>query len=174
MRRVPCLAVLLVAVLALGAGPLGSSAQTGTPPAAGQGFVGAWHLTSATPAGASQSLLTLMADGTVVFSGRPVAPTGGEPPVAFIGTGHGAWEQTSPTTAAASFVVFITDGEGTFLWVVTDSVEMTLAPDGTSWRGPYSSTTADPSGHVLFISPGTAATRIMVQPLATPVATPAP
>jgi hypothetical protein len=141
MRRVPLLAVLLAAaVLALGSGQLGTGAQDATPPAAGQGFVGAWRLSSDTPAGASQSLLTLMADGTVVFSGRPVAPTG-----------------------------------GTFLWVVTDSVEMTLAPDGTSWRGPYSSTTADPSGNVLFIGPGTAeATRIMVQPLATPLATPAP
>jgi hypothetical protein len=176
MRRVSFLAVFLAAaVLALGSVQLGTSAQTGTPPAAGQGFVGAWRLTSETPAGASQGLLTLMADGTVVFSGRPVAPTGGDPPVAFIGTGHGAWEQTGPTTAAASFVVFITDGEGNFLWVVTDSVEMTLDPDGTSWSGLYSSTTADPSGNVLFIAPGTAeATRIVVQPLATPVATPAP
>ena len=177
MRRVPFLAALLAvaaAALVLGSAGLRTGAQTGTPPAAGGGFVGAWRLTSETPSGASQNLLTLMADGTVLFSGRPVAPTGGEPPVAFIGTGHGAWEQTSPTTAAASFVVFITDGEGNFLWVVTDSVEMTLDPDGTSWSGPYSSTTADPSGNVLFIGPGTAeATRITVQPLATPAATPA-
>jgi hypothetical protein len=181
MRRVPFLTALLAiaiitAALALGPAPLRTgAAQTGTPPAAGQGFIGSWRLTSENPSGASEGLLTLMADGTVVFSGRPVAPTGGEPPVVFIGTGHGAWEQTGPTTAAASFSVFITDGEGNFLWVVTDSVEMTLDPDGTSWSGPYSSTTADPGGNVLFISPGMAeATRIMVQPLATPAATPAP
>jgi hypothetical protein len=175
MRRVSFLAALLIAAgLALGTMQLGSSAQTGTPEATDQGFVGAWRITSETPAGASQGLLTLMADGTVIFSGRPVAPTGGNPPVAFIGTGHGAWEPTGPDTAAASFVVFITDGEGNFLWIVTDSVEMTLDPGGTSWSGPYSSTTADPRGNVLFISPGTAeATRITVQPLATPAATPA-
>jgi hypothetical protein len=78
-------------------------------------------------------------------------------------------------SAAASSVVFITDGEGSFLWVVTDSVEMTLDPDGDSWSGPYSSTTADTSGIVLFISPGTAeATRITVQPVATLVVTPVP
>jgi hypothetical protein len=112
-----------------------------------------------------------MADGTVLFSGRPVAPPGREPPVVFIGSGHGAWEQTSPTIAATSFFVFITDGAGNFLWVVTDSVEMTLGPDGTSWSGPYSSTTADPSGDVLSITPGTAeATRVTVQPVATPAA----
>lgn len=46
---------------------------------------------------------------------------------------------------------------------------MTIDPDGTSWSGPYSSTIADPSGNVPFIAPGTAgATRIMVQPVATP------
>jgi hypothetical protein len=179
MSRVQFLAALLAVAVAatfvLGSAQLRTGAQDATPAAAGGGFVGAWRLTSETPSGASQGLITLTADGTVIFSGRPVAPTGGEPPVAFISTGHGAWEQTSPTTAAASFVVFITDGEGNFLWVVTDSVEMTLDPDGTSWSGPYSSTTADPSGNVLFVSPGTAeATRIMVQPLATPVATPAP
>jgi hypothetical protein len=180
MRRshvVVPLAVVLVSfavVSLLGLVPPRTAAQTGTPAAGNQGFVGAWRLTSETPSGASQGLLTLMADGTTVFSGRPVAPTGGEPPVAFIGTGHGAWEQTGPDTAAASFVVFIADGEGNFLWVVTDSVEMTLGVDGASWSGPYSSTTADPSGNVLFIGPGTAeATRITVQPLATPAATPA-
>lgn len=175
MRRVSCLAAfIMVAVLALGSVQLGTSAQSGTPPATDQGFVGAWRITSETPSGASQGMVTLMADGTVIFSGRPAAPTGGEPTVAFIGTGHGAWEQTSSTTAAASFSVFISDGEGNFLWVVTDSVEMTLGADGNSWSGPYSSTTADPDGNVLFISPGTAeATRITVQPLATPMATPA-
>lgn len=52
---------------------------------------------------------------------------------------------------------------------VVHKVEMTIDPDGTSWSGLYSSTTADPSGNVPFIAPGTAgATRIMVQPVATP------
>jgi hypothetical protein len=137
--------------------------------------VGAWRITSENPAGSSQGLLILMADGTVIFSGRPAAPTGGEPPVVFISAGHGAWEQTGPGTAAASFTVFIADGAGNFLWVVTDSVEMTLGPDGNSWSGPYSSTTADPGGNVLATVPGTAtATRLTVQPVAMPAATPAP
>ena len=63
----------------------------------------------------------------------------------------------------------------TFLAVVTDSVEMTLAPDGNTWSGPYSSTTADPAGNVLNVATGgtAEATRITVQPLATPAATPA-
>jgi hypothetical protein len=115
-----------------------------------------------------------MDDGTVVFSPRPAAPAG-EPPVVFISTGHGAWEPTGPDTASASFTVFITDADGDFLWVVTDSVEMTLSPDGSSWSGPYSSTTADPDGNVLGSAPGEAeATRITLQPLATPEASPAP
>jgi hypothetical protein len=178
MRRAPVLAVLLAiavaAVFVLGSAQPHARAQDATPAAASGGFAGAWRLASETPSGASQGLLTLGADGTVIFSGRPAAPTGGEPPVAFISAGHGAWEQTGADTAAASFTVFIADGAGNFLWVVTDSVEMTLGPDGNAWRGPYSSTTADPSGNVLFIAPGTAeAKRITVQPLATPLATPA-
>ena len=175
MKPTILLAVLVVvATLVLGPAQLRTGAQTGTPAATDQGFVGAWHLTTENPLGASQSLLTLMADGTVIFSARPVMPGVAGFPVTFIGTGHGAWEQTGPTTAAASFVVFITDGEGNFLWVVTDSVEMTLGTDGTSWSGPYSSTTADPSGSVLSTIPGTVeARRITVQPVATPLATPA-
>ena len=175
MRRVPFFAALLAVAVAaafvLGSAQLRTGAQDATPAAAGGGFVGAWRLTSENPAGTSQGLLTLMADGTAVFSGRPAAPTGGDPPVVFISAGHGAWEQTGPATAAASFTVFIADGAGNFLWVVTDSVEMTLAPDGDSWSGPYSSTTADPGGTVLSAVPGTAeATRITVQPVATPTA----
>jgi hypothetical protein len=178
MHRVPFLAAFLavsvVSAVVLGSAPLRTAAQDATPPAAGGSFVGAWRITSTNPAGASQGLLTLMTDGTVLFSGRPAAPTGGEPPVVFISAGHGAWEQTGPDTAVASFTVFIADGAGNFLWVVTDSVEMTLGADGDSWSGPYSSTTADPSGNVLATVPGTAeATRIMVQPVATPAATPA-
>jgi hypothetical protein len=175
MRRVPFLAALLVVAVAaafiLGSAQLRTGAQDATPAAADGGFVGAWRITSENPAGTSQGLLTLMADGTVLFSGRPAAPTGGDPPVVFISAGHGAWEQTGPDTAAASFTVFIADGAGNFLWVVTDSVEMTLGADGNSWSGPYSSTTADPGGTVLATVPGTAeATRITVQPVATPAA----
>jgi hypothetical protein len=175
MRRISIVvASLAAAILALGLMPLGASAQNESPPATGQGFVGAWRLTSENPSGTSQSLLTLMGDGTVVFSPRPAVPAG-EPPVVFISTGHGTWEPTGPDTAAASFTVFLTDGEGNFLWVVTDSVEMTLGPGGDTWSGPYTSTTADPSGTVLGSSPGeAAATRITLQPLATPEASPAP
>jgi hypothetical protein len=178
MRRVPFIAVLVVIALAtvfiLGAAPLGTRALDGTPTAAGQGFTGAWHLTTQNPAGDNQSLLTLGADGTVIFSAAPAHPGTGGFPVTFISTGHGAWEQTGPTTAAASFTVFITDGDGNFLAVVTDSVEMTLGADRNSWSGPYSSTTADPNGNVFNVAPGTAeAERITLQPIATPAATPA-
>jgi hypothetical protein len=114
MRRVPFLAIAVLAVLALGSDQLGASAQTGTPPAAGHGFVGAWHVATTTPFGASQSLLTLMADGTVLFSDRPSLPGDVGFPVTFIGAGHGVWQQTGPTTAAATFVEFVTDGEGQF------------------------------------------------------------
>jgi hypothetical protein len=177
MRRIAFLAVLLVvagAAVVLGPNPLRTDAQTGTPAADDQGFVGAWHLTTDTPFGASQSLITLMADGTVLFSDRPVYPGGEGFPVTFTSTAHGAWQQTGATSAAATFDFFLTDGEGNFLAIVTDSIEVTLDVDGTAWSGSFSSTTTDPTGNMLYVGTGTVeARRITVQPLATPAATPA-
>ena len=175
MRRVPFFAALLpvAAVLVLGSGQLRTGAQRGTPSAADHGFAGAWRLTFDTPLRPSQSLLTVMADGTVLFSGRPVAPAAGETPVTFSSAGHGVWEQTGPTTAATTWVGLVTDGEGNFLAIVTDSVEATLGADGNVWSGSYSATVADPSGQVLYVGGATVrATRITVQPLATPAGTP--
>ena len=163
----PLLAV--AAALVVGSAPLRTGAQTGTPSAAGQGFVGAWRLTFDTPMGPSPSLLTVMADGTVLFSGLPVKPAAGDVPVTFVSPGHGAWRQTGPTTAETTWVGFVSDGQGTFLAAATDSVEATLAADGGSWSGPYSASVADPDGNALFVGGGTVrATRITVQPLATP------
>jgi hypothetical protein len=176
MRSILSLAVLAVALVALilGPTPLRTGAQSSTPAAADQGFVGAWHLTTETPFGASQSLITLSSDGTVLFTDRPVYPGGEGFPVTFISTAHGSWEQTSPTTAAATWVEFMTDGEGNFLGIITDSIEVALSADGSTWSGPFSSTTTDPAGSLLFVGTGTVqAERITVQPLATPAATPA-
>lgn len=176
MRRSLSLAVAIfslavVSLLSLAPGRTG--AQTGTPETVSQGFVGAWHLTTETPFGASQSLITLMADGTVIFTDRPVLPGDAGFPNTFISTGHGVWEQTGPTMAAATFVFFVTDGDGNFLAIVTDSIEVSLAADGASWSGPFSSTTTDPAGNVLYEGGGSVtSTRITVQPLAAPAATP--
>ena len=169
----PFLAIALAAALVLGVGHVRAN-QTGTPAAAAPGFVGAWRLTAKTPFGVSPSLVTLMADGTVLSTDRPSQPGGAGFPVTFISAAHGVWQQTGPTTAAATWVEFVTDGKGTFIAVVTDSVELTLAADGTTWSGKFSSTTTDPNGKVLFVGTGTVqATRITVQPLATPAASPA-
>src|SRR5690349_3372009 len=80
MRFVPFISAGLAvaaAAFVLGAAPLYSRGQAGTPAPADQGFVGAWRLTFDTPSGPSQSLLTVMADGTLLFSGRPVSPAAG-------------------------------------------------------------------------------------------------
>jgi hypothetical protein len=170
MFRIPIFASLLAAAaLVVGTGALRSDAQSGTPSPAGQGFVGSWRLTFDTPLGPSQSLLTVMADGTVLFSGLPVKPAAGDVPVTFISAGHGAWRQTEPATAEMTWEGFVTDAQGNFLAIATDSVEATLADDGNSWSGPYSATVADPDGNTIYTGGSTvSATRIVVQPLATP------
>ena len=179
MRRVPFLAAALAvagAAVVLGSAQLRTGAQAATPSAAGRSFVGAWRLTFDTPLGASQSLLTVTADGTVLFSGRPARPAAEGVPVTFVSAGHGVWQQIGPTTAAATWVGFVSDGEGNFLATATDSVEATLSGDGNAWSGAYSASVADPDGNVLFVGGGTVqATRMTVQPLATPgTGTPAP
>lgn len=172
MRFVPFLSTGLAvaaAVLVLGAVPLRANVQASTPVAADQDFVGAWRLTFDTPAGPSQSLLTVMADGTLLFSGRPVSPAAGGFPVIFSSTAHGVWQSANDGAVALTWVGLVTDGEGTLLAVVTDSVEASLSADRNAWSGSYSATVEDPEGSVLYVGGATVqATRITVQPLATP------
>lgn len=174
MRRVLFLAAGLAVAAAttmLGAGRLGGGAQPATPAAVERGFAGAWRVTFETPTGPSQSLLTVMADGALLFSGRPVSPAAGGFPVIFSSTAHGAWEMTGPATAGMTWVGLVTDGEGNLLAEVTDSVEATLAPGGAAWSGAYSATVNDPDGNALYVGGATVrAERITVQPLATPAA----
>src|SRR5687768_4268248 len=132
MHRVGSIASSLV-LTALLSVPLATIAQDASPPVDGQGFVGAWHLATETPFGASQSLFTIGADGTLAFSDRPVFPGAEGFPVTHFSAGHGTWQQTGPNTAAATWVFFMTDADGNFLGVVTDSAEMTLGADGDSW-----------------------------------------
>lgn len=174
MHRVPLLAAgvaLATAAVVLGSAHVHSGAEPATPAVTRQGFLGAWRLVFDTPTGASQSLLTVMSDGTVIFSGRPVSPATGGFPVIFSSTAHGAWEQIGDTSARFTWVGLVTDGEGTLLAVVTDSVEATLSADSQSWSGAYSATVDDPTGTQLYVGGSTVqATRIGVQPVATPAA----
>lgn len=173
MRHVPFVAggLLAVAAAVWGSMQMRAGAQSGTPVAVERGFVGAWRVTFDTPTGPSQSLLTVMADGTLLFSGRPVSPAAGGFPVIFSSAAHGAWQATGPTDAAMTWVGLVTDGEGTLLAVVTDSVEATLDATGNAWSGAYSATVNDPDGNELYVGGATVqAERITVQPLATPAA----
>lgn len=176
MRRLSYLAALLLAAVAALAlvftpAPLRTWAQTGTP-MAGQGFVGAWRLT-VTEAGnpSIPALTTFAADGTLLNSDPPVSPAGGGAPITLDSAGHGVWHQTGPTTADLTFVWLTTDAQGTFLGTGTVSAQVTLGADGNSLQGPFSLTAADPSGKTLFQGGGSVqATRITVQPMATPAA----
>ena len=177
MRHVSFLSAsfaVATAALLLGAVQLRSDAHSGTPVAVERGFVGAWRVTFDTPTGPSQSLLTVMGDGTLLFSGRPVSPAAGGFPVIYSSTAHGAWQATGPTGAAMTWIGLVTDGEGVLLAVVTDSVEATLDATGNAWSGSYSASVNDPDGNELYVGGATVkAERITVQPLATPAATPA-
>jgi hypothetical protein len=115
-----------------------------------------------------------MADGTLLFSGQAVKPATEGAPVTFISAAHGAWRAIGGNTADMTWVGMVADGQGNLLAVATDSVHATLGDDGNAWEGTYQATVADPQGNVLYEGDGTVkATRIVVQPVATPAATPA-
>ena len=113
-----------------------SSAPVPRPPPRRQrarNFVGAWRLTFDTPLGASQSLLTVTADGTVLFSGRPARPAaeGVPSPSSAPGTVSGSRPGPPPLRPPGSGSS--PTGRGTFLATATDSVQATLDADGDSW-----------------------------------------
>ena len=168
MRRVPFVAggLLAVGATVLGSTQMRGSAQSGTPEVEPRSLVGAWRVTFDTPAGESQSLLTVMADGTLIFSGRPVTPASGGFPVIFSSTAHGVWEPAGAKAVVMTWVGLVTDGEGTLLAVVTDSVEASLAAGAETWSGSYSATVNDPDGNPIYTGGATVrATRIKVQPV---------
>jgi hypothetical protein len=115
-----------------------------------------------------------MADGTLLFSGQAVKPASEGAPVTFISAAHGVWNGAGGTTADMTWVGMVSDGQGNLLAIATDSVHATLSADGNSWHGTYWATVADPQDQVLYEGDGAVqATRIVVQPLVTPAATPA-
>lgn len=149
-------------------------ARASTPSPTHSGFIGAWRLTFETPLGPSESLLTIMPGGTLLFSGQAVKPASEAAPVTFISAAHGVWEETGARTGAMTWIGMVSDAEGNLLAIVTDSAQATLSPDGNTWEGVYQAAVADPSGNVLYEGNGTVrATRITVQLPATPRATPA-
>ena len=75
MRRLSMLvAMVAVTSAVVGSRQFRTDAQTSTPTATGQSFVGSWRITSESPAGTTQGLLTLMANRPVIFSGRRRRP----------------------------------------------------------------------------------------------------
>lgn len=165
------LVVTVIAALVLGPGPVRTGAQ-GNTPSVGASVVGAWRLT-VTSAGrpATQSLATFSSDGTLINSDQPISPAGDGQPATISSVGHGVWHQAGATTVQLTFVELVTDLQGRFLGTTTVSAQLTLGADGQNFRGPFTVTVADPSGKVLFTGTGAVqATRIAIQPMATPTA----
>ena len=173
LSYVVALISLVVAGLALTHNQPGTTAQESTmrPP-----IVGAWFVTTLLDgAPPSPNMTSFYADGTVLTSNRPVYPPsteGGVPEAR--SAGHGAWIANADGTVDFTFVVFVSDTNGTYLGQRTLQGRLTLDPAGDVWTAPFTATVTDPTGAVLQSSMGTAeATRIKVIPMemgATPAA----
>lgn len=159
----------VVLTVAFGPGQLRAEAQGGTPPAAGQGFVGSWRLTIPGPP-LTQSLITFLADGSVIDTDLPVAAAG-PGRVVFTSIGHGVWQQTGATTARFTVVDLVADAHGNLVAIETINGDLTLGADGASIRVRFTVTATDPGGKVLSQVGGTVqGTRITLQPMSTPAA----
>jgi hypothetical protein len=104
---------LVVAGLALTSRQPGTTAQESTQPA----IVGAWFVTTHVEnQPLSPNMTSFYADGTVLTSNRPVYPpaaAGGTPEAR--SAGHGAWQPNDDGTVDFTFVVLVSDVNGTYL-----------------------------------------------------------
>lgn len=174
MRRrfaLSALSCLLIAGLIAGAAWSGAAATS-----AGSGFVGAWRNT-VTDSGQPPilSLATLAADGTLLVADPPVTPAGpgGPDKLDFASAGHGTWTSTGDRTLTFTFLELHANEQGAFTGIVTVRGTGQLSADGNALTGAFTFDVTDPTGKVVFASDGTYhGTRIVVEPMGTPMATP--
>ncbi len=175
LSYVVALISLVIAGFALTSRQPGITAQEAATQAP-HGIVGAWFVTTLLDgAPPSPNMTSFYADGTVLTSNRPVFPPaaeGGVPEAR--SAGHGAWIANDDGTVDFTFVVFVSDTNGTYLGQRNLQGRLTLDPSTDTWTAPFTASITDPSGAVLQSSVGNAeATRIKVVPMqaeATPVA----
>ena len=118
-----------------GSGPVAtaSNSPAGSPPGLGLPFVGAWYCqlyiggsTIGTPI-----MVTLNADGTVLFSGAPV-------PGAMVSTAHGTWKAVAPNLIVGNAMSIGADFDGNPQFFEKGPLEWTLSEDGNRLEGPLS------------------------------------
>ena len=145
------------------------------------GFVGSWRITvtpDALAGGESlgPALATFGADGTMLTAGSPVilTPPGSPFPLVIASGGHGTWTADGPQSAAFTFLVLLAEEGGTAHATVTISGIAELDSAGDTWEGEYSAKTVGQYGNTLSEGHGgLAGTRVGVELMAMPSATPA-
>jgi hypothetical protein len=150
--------VLVMGLLAIGVSSRVGNAQTGTPPAAGKGFVGTWQV-AGTVAGKPTGFrfATWLSDGTLFTTGPVVtqAAPGSPNKLVYNSTAHGEWYATGPNTATATFSWMRSDENGNFLGTTTIHLNSTLAADGQSFHNDSTVVITDASGKVVSTTPST-------------------
>lgn len=127
-------------------------------------IVGAWR-TTVTIAGMPPflNLTTFSSDGMVLnaFPSPSPAPPGSSHKLEYFTTAVGAWKETSPGAIALTFETLGVDETGTPIGSHVITATTTIAPDGTTWSGPFTLTILDPAGNQTgLISGAVSATRI--------------
>ena len=166
----------VVAALAGAGRSSGTRAQDGTPAAAGHPLVGSWEVViDFEGAGAPEliSLVTYTTDGVVLVANAGQLP--GLPPASglFFTEGHGAWTATGERTADASFRFLVLDQTGGLAGTSVTRTRIEVNPAGDAYGGTFALDTLTPEGNSMGAGRGTLrATRIGVESLGTPAATP--
>ncbi len=177
-RLLVSLSLLIAVVVGLaGTGRLpNTGAQVATPGPAGHPLVGSWEVVIAFEGDLAPelvSLITYTSDGAVLVANAGQLP--GLPPASglFFTEGHGAWASTGERTAEASFRFLVLDQTGGLAGTSVTQTTIEVSPAGDAYAGTFSLDTLTPEGNSMGAGGGTLrATRIGVEPLGTPVATP--
>ncbi len=124
-------------------------------PEPGTAIIGSWEV-AVRPDGFGRAFVNL---STFVPGGGVINSVGGH-------TGHGTWAWTDGSSYAITIALSDLDEEGQETARSTVTATLTLAPDGTSFEGPYVNVVTDGSGTETDRFAGIArGTRIAVAPM---------
>ena len=149
---VAVVALVLLAVVALGRSGPGAVAQDATPDAvAGHPLVGSWVVIDVSEPGDTPSVTVFTGDGIVLDA----AAEGGA---------AGSWEPTGPRSAAVTFVVPVAEDEFAGSIIIRGTIEVDAA--GDAFTSPYSYTVVAADGTVVDAGRSVVeATRVPVEPI---------
>jgi hypothetical protein len=169
----PLIVMLAAGALALSAAGLRAAPRSQSPAPQQGSIVGSWVVRVMSDRPTETQVVSLTGDGIVIASNTPtevVQPGEGPPGVSrtYSTTGLGAWKQSGDHQFLVTFVEVDFGDTGNLVDTVKIIASLTLNPAGDGFDGQFRVDVTDPSGNVVFASPGpigqVTGTRITAEP----------